>query len=221
MKVERIAVHALNSIPQVLRRHARRWCAFNAVGFVGLGIQLGALTLLKEWLGIHYLVATAVAVEAAILHNFVWHEHWTWSDRGRAGVGGSLIRCAKFNLTNGLVSLCGNLLLMRLFVGSLQLHYLPGNLLSIALCSVLNFVLSDRIVFSESRSAPIRPTSHLEKDPLLVKPEAQAPQHPPDTEAGSNLGVEFTGPGKDPHDEGFCNGMEPIVPSGVGEKVNK
>ncbi len=37
-----------------------------------------ALTLL---LGPHYLVATALAVEMAVLHNFFWHRRWTWADR--------------------------------------------------------------------------------------------------------------------------------------------
>ena len=29
-----------------------------------------------------------IAVEAAVLHNFGWHERWTWRDRPRAGQHG-------------------------------------------------------------------------------------------------------------------------------------
>ena len=30
---------------------------------------------------ISYLTATALAVELAVLNNFVWHQLWTWRDR--------------------------------------------------------------------------------------------------------------------------------------------
>jgi putative flippase GtrA len=59
----------------------KRWLKFNFVGGVGIGVQFGALFLLKSVWHIHYLVATVVAVEAAVMHNFVWHERFTWRDR--------------------------------------------------------------------------------------------------------------------------------------------
>ena len=34
---------------------------------------------------VNYLMATLVAVEAAILSNFVWHYRWTWRDRSGSG----------------------------------------------------------------------------------------------------------------------------------------
>jgi putative flippase GtrA len=63
------------------RRIFLRWGVFNIVGLIGIGVQLVMLVVLKGWLGIHYLAATVLAVEAAILHNFIWHERWTWVDR--------------------------------------------------------------------------------------------------------------------------------------------
>ena len=58
-----------------------RWVKFNAVGGVGILVQLGILTLLRSGLGVNYLLATAIAVEATVLHNFFWHERFTWADR--------------------------------------------------------------------------------------------------------------------------------------------
>jgi putative flippase GtrA len=122
------------------------WLKFNAVGVIGVGVQLVVLTLLKSGLGIHYLLATFLAVEATILHNFIWHERWTWIDR-TAGAAGILKRLVRFNLANGLVSLGGNLGLMWFFVSRLHLNYLFANLAAIALCSIVNFVVSDKLVF--------------------------------------------------------------------------
>jgi putative flippase GtrA len=43
---------------------ATRWLKFNLVGGMGIGVQLLLLIVLKSVLHIHYLVATALAVEA-------------------------------------------------------------------------------------------------------------------------------------------------------------
>jgi putative flippase GtrA len=63
----------------------RRWLKFNLVGAIGIVVQLLALGLLTSVLRVHYLAATALAVEAAVLHNFVWHEWFTWADRAAFG----------------------------------------------------------------------------------------------------------------------------------------
>jgi len=124
-----------------------RWLKFNAVGAGGIVVQLVALTLLKSGFRLDYLVATALAVEAAVIHNFFWHERFTWADRTS---GSSWARFAKFNLTTGLFSILGNLLMMKVLVGGAHLNYFVGNILTIATCSILNFVVSDRFVFEES-----------------------------------------------------------------------
>jgi putative flippase GtrA len=95
-----------------------------------------------------YLLATVLAVEAAILHNFVWHERYTWRDRGRVSSRESLARLVRFHLTNGVVSLVGNALAMRWLVGEMHLPVIPANLIAITACWLLNFVLSDRVVFT-------------------------------------------------------------------------
>ena len=60
---------------------AQRWWRFNAVGVLGFVVQLGVLGLCAHALHWDYLLATALAVEAALLHNFFWHERYTWADR--------------------------------------------------------------------------------------------------------------------------------------------
>ncbi len=129
----------------------RRWLLFNIVGGLGILVQLAVLTALDCLVGVDYLAATAVAVEAAVLHNFVWHERWTWAERARGRTTGMIGRLARFHLTNGLLSLVGNLLLMKVFVGFFGLNHLPANLLSIAICSMFNFLAADRFVFLPSR----------------------------------------------------------------------
>jgi dolichol-phosphate mannosyltransferase len=119
---------------------------FNLVGVTGVAVQFVALA----WLlgsGVHYLGATVLAVEAAVLNNFFWHERWTWVDRRMDGPSGTMARLVRFNTTVGLLSIAENVVFMKLLVGTLALNYLLGNLVSIVACSVANYVLSDLFVF--------------------------------------------------------------------------
>jgi putative flippase GtrA len=133
----------------------RVWLKFNAVGAIGIGVQLLVLTILKSGFGLNYLTATVLAVEGAVLHNFAWHEHWTWSETTRLNRRGTLGRLLRFHLANGLISIGGNLVLMWLFVSQLHLHYFLANIFAIATCSIVNFFASDRLVFRREHSGGI------------------------------------------------------------------
>ncbi|HEY5213109.1 MAG TPA: GtrA family protein, partial [Acidobacteriaceae bacterium] len=103
----------------------------------------------------HYLCATAAAIEVTLLHNFVWHLRLTWRDRAdRSQLFAQLLR---FHLSNGAISMTGNLLLMRIFTQQLRLPLLMSNVISIACCSILNYFASDRWAFArkELKSAEI------------------------------------------------------------------
>jgi putative flippase GtrA len=155
-----------------------RWLKFNAVGAIGIGVQLAVLVGLKSGLHLSYLLATALAVEAAVVHNFLWHERYTWADRVHPSWGllpctsgaeapnflsavfAALKRCAtqrlcspsftrflRFNLTTGTVSILGNLALMKVMVGFGHMNYLVANGIAIAVCSLVNFLVSEKWVF--------------------------------------------------------------------------
>ena len=118
-----------------------RWLKFNAVGMAGAVVQLAALAVLTRFLSVGYLWASAAAVEIAVLHNFFWHEHWTWRDR--LATGSRRSRLARFHLANGLVSIVSNLLLMRWLAGSLHFAIVPANAISILITSCANFALGE------------------------------------------------------------------------------
>jgi putative flippase GtrA len=124
-----------------------RWLRFNLVGGIGIAIQLVLLFLLKSVLHVNYLAATALAVEATVIHNFLWHERYTWADRVQPSWQNSLPRLLRFNLTNGAVSIAGNLGLMKLMIDLGHINYMVANAIAIALCSLVNFVVSDEYVF--------------------------------------------------------------------------
>jgi putative flippase GtrA len=131
----------------------QRWLAFSLVGGLGILIQLATLAALAVGLGLHYLVATGLAVEVAVLHNFVWHERWTWRDRAAHDKPGRWKRLLRFQIANGALSIGGNLVLMQLLAGTCGMNYTLAGILSITLCSILNFLASDRLVFARTHRA--------------------------------------------------------------------
>jgi putative flippase GtrA len=151
----------------------RRWLTFNGVGALGLVVQIGTLALLHHELEWHYLAATALAVEAAILHNFVWHQRWTWRDRREHGWRAALTRLWRFHLLNGVVSLAGNLGIMAVLTGGLGLHPVVANLAAVLACSIVNFLGSEVVVFRTATTL----VAVLVSPALLgaVEPEGLAP----------------------------------------------
>jgi dolichol-phosphate mannosyltransferase len=134
---------------------------FNVVGIFGFALQTAALFVLTHNpYRVGYLLATAVAVELAVLNNFIWHQRWTWRDRPAATNGETLRRLVKFNITNGAVSLVGNLVFMSFLVGRLHLPVAGANLVSVCACSICNFFLADRIAFYIEKIDP----------PTLIEP---------------------------------------------------
>jgi dolichol-phosphate mannosyltransferase len=151
-----ISTRGLQSFPR--HSNIQRPAKFAFVGTIGVLIQLAVLEVLTA-LGLHYLWATAFAVEAAVLHNFMWHQRFTWRDGGSQSAETGL-RLLRFHLSNGAISILGSLLLMRWLVGQFGLKVLLANLLTIAACSVGNFLASDRWVFLSTQI--VEKDSHTE-----------------------------------------------------------
>jgi putative flippase GtrA len=128
-----------------------RWGKFNLVGAMGMVVQLAALALINHWAAGHYLYASAAAVEITLLHNFVWHLHYTWRDRRDDTA--RMAQLLRFHLSNGLVSMVGNLALMRLLVEDAHLHPIAANCIAILSCSLINFGLGDYWAFAEGSAA--------------------------------------------------------------------
>jgi putative flippase GtrA len=128
-----------------------RVSAFALVGCAGFLVQLSVLEALTLGLDVPHVAATACAVELAILHNFVWHERWTWADRASREPKGIWRRLGRFHLGNGVVSLVGNLVITAGIVTLAGVPLLLANTLAVGACTALNFVAADRLVFPDQQ----------------------------------------------------------------------
>ena len=85
---------------------------------------------------------------AAVSHNFVWHEHFTWPNLPREK---RFNRWLAFHVSTGLVSVLTNLGITMIVMTATGLAVVPANIIAVALASFANFWINDRLIF---RSAP-------------------------------------------------------------------
>jgi putative flippase GtrA len=170
----------------------RRLAPFIAVGILGFAVQIGALHILTAYACWDWLPATLVSVELAVLHNFLWHERWTWRDRVTLGgtdvraeravaVEARLSQLARFHLANGLISIGGNALTMAWLVGVLGVPAVPANALAVGATSIVNFLIADRWVF---RLKPVALSLLvITAAPAPARAAGLGPRHQPQTVA--------------------------------------
>ena len=125
-----------------------RFGKFNLVGLIGAVLQLLLFYLLMKACHVSETGATFIAVEIVILHNFLWHERFTWRDREPLSLRQRTIRLFRFHAGNGLISLFGNALLTYLLVEWLSLPAMASAVAAITLCAPANYFVADRWVYS-------------------------------------------------------------------------
>ena len=136
-----------------------RWCRFNLVGVIGMAFQLALVAMLGRLLPARPMLVTATALELTLLHNFLWHQRYTWRERGgEQRVSEAIARLRRFHLSNGTVSFAGNLVLVRLLMTHSRMPLTLATGVAIVFCSLVNFLLGERWVFaatSPSNSSPV------------------------------------------------------------------
>jgi dolichol-phosphate mannosyltransferase len=106
------------------------------VGLTGVFVNMVLLWYLTEVGGIYYLLSSLVAVETAILSNFLLNNAWTFRDKSRGAVRlGALCR---YNLVclGGMVTGTAILYILTSWFGA---YYLAANLVAMSVTSLWNF----------------------------------------------------------------------------------
>jgi putative flippase GtrA len=120
---------------QARRAKSVTFLKFGAVGCTGVGVNTAALYALSRELGLPLAASSAVAVELAVISNYLLNEHWTFATRAV-----SVKRFAKFNLAS-LAGLGINVLTVW-SVARLGIYFLLANLFGIVAGFASNYALS-------------------------------------------------------------------------------
>jgi dolichol-phosphate mannosyltransferase len=123
----------------------KRFVKFSIVGLSGTVVNMVVYAVAIQ-MGMYYLGAAVVSFLFAVTNNFYWNFRWTF--KGQAVYRSRRNKYFRF-LAISLLNLGFNLLLLRLFVESLEWNKTLAQLVAIGLVSVLNFLLNSRFTFGE------------------------------------------------------------------------
>jgi len=125
----------------------RSFIKFNIVGLTGVLVNEGLLVGLQA-MGVYLLTASAIAIEASILSNFVLNDFWTFRDRRS---GHLAVRLVKFNLLM-LLGLAVNLGIIYVATSDFGIAAAVANLGGIAAAFLLRYTLSVRYAWMREES---------------------------------------------------------------------
>ena len=108
---------------------------FCLVGATGTAINTAVVYVLYRGLGLPLLVSSAMAVELAVLTNYLLNDRFTFAARRP-----SFRRLAKFNITS-LAGLSVNVMIVWLLVRH-GVYFLAANFVGIAVAVVVNYTFS-------------------------------------------------------------------------------
>lgn len=125
-----------------------RFFRFCAVGLSGVFVNEGALTFFTEVGGLYYVYASVVAVEMAIVNNFLFNELWTFHDRSsqQPGIVNRFRRFCKFNVICALGAVL-NVAVLWALTDLAGLYYLISNLVGIGVATLWNYGLNSHITW--------------------------------------------------------------------------
>jgi len=129
----------------------KRWkqiARFGVVGCSGILVNMGVLILLKEYCGLLLPAASLIAIELAILNNFLWNDKWTfrqekphklvnWPDR--------LILFQLVSMIGGII----NFVVLNIIVG-MGTDYKIANIIGILIAFGWNYTLNKNITWRET-----------------------------------------------------------------------
>ena len=156
-----------------------RLVRFSMAGLAGFVVQVAALAFLVSVTSMHYLIATMLAVEAAILINFVWHDRWTWRDRPPVTDAERWRRLARFNAMTGLTSIAGSVMVTAGLVEMLSLSPIVANIISVIALGAVNFAGANTLVFRAAVLAamlPLAASAHASPNSLEAKLQPKTAQ---------------------------------------------
>ncbi len=117
---------------------------FAVVGFSGVGVNMGLLYLLTEYIKIMYPISSIIAIEMSIISNFILNDLWTWRDRIKKKL---FYRFSQYHISVGLTAILANWIILVLLTEIFNIYYLISNLIGISIGTLSNYIINDLWTF--------------------------------------------------------------------------
>jgi dolichol-phosphate mannosyltransferase len=142
-----ITFHSFTHHQSAAWREWKRVFKFGIVGISGIIVNLGILFVLVEFFTMNKDLASPIAIEIAILNNFIWNDLWTFGSTESRKVSSRWHRLAAFNL----VSVGGaaiNYAIFLMLISWFAVYYLAAQLIGILIAFVWNFLINRRVTWT-------------------------------------------------------------------------
>ena len=141
-------IEFLLNIPRLGFRNLEDFMKYSLVGVSGVFVNLGLYLFLTRYYEISEVVAPLIAIESALISNFILNNFWTFGKR----ITHSRIRVKfiKFHLVSGLSALINYSVFLTLFL-VFGLFDILANLIGIGLAAIVNYLINSNWTWKNNR----------------------------------------------------------------------
>lgn len=141
-------IEFLLNIPRLGFRNLEDFMKYSLVGVSGVFVNLGLYLFLTRYYEISEVVAPLIAIESALISNFILNNFWTFGKR----VTHSRIRVKfiKFHLVSGLSALINYSVFLALFL-VFGLFDILANLIGIGLAAIVNYLINSNWTWKNNK----------------------------------------------------------------------
>ena len=122
---------------------------FMTVAWLGMAVNMACLFLFKGVLHIPLIPASLLAIEIAIIHNFMGLRHWAWRDRSN-GNHSFFRQLLLYNVFTGAVDIVANVSVLWSLSTFFQVHYLLANALGMIAGPFIKFWVNEKVIFKKA-----------------------------------------------------------------------
>ena len=141
-------IEFLLNIPRLGFRNLEDFMKYSLVGVSGVFVNLGLYLFLTRYYEISEVVAPLIAIESALVSNFILNNFWTFGKR----ITQSRIRVkfVKFNLVSGFSALINYSAFLTLFL-VFGLYDILANLIGIGLAAIVNYLINSNWTWKDNK----------------------------------------------------------------------
>ena len=114
------------------------------VGGIGVGVNLGLLYVLTDFLGIWYILSQGIAIAISITNNFFLHRYWTF--KNEISEPKTVERYIKFFIVS-VIGMSIQLGLTFALVENYAMYYLYAAVIAIGTASAFNYLVNRKWTF--------------------------------------------------------------------------
>ena len=114
------------------------------VGGIGVGVNLGLLYVLTDFLGIWYILSQVIAITISITNNFFLHRYWTF--KNEISEPKTIERYVKFFIVS-VIGMGIQLGLTFALVENYDMYYLYAAVIAIGSASAFNYLVNRKWTF--------------------------------------------------------------------------